>query len=291
MMSRLRKLASDKSIYFIAEIGQNHQGQLKIAKQMVDSLVGVGVSAIKTAKRDIDKSLTQEQKETPYNNPHSFGATYYEHRKALELSKDDFRELKIYSESRGFDFISSFTDTNSLDFLVDIGVEYLKIASQRMWDKKLLEAAAVTRLPTIISTGMCNLDDVDRAVEVFSESEKYLLQCTSVYPCDEHLLNLNIISTYQRRYGSLVDGYGFSGHHGGVAPDILAYILGATIIERHYTLHRYWKGSDHSASLEKTGVERVLRYIDQVRMSYGSHDKSILPEEQLTIKKLRADLH
>ena len=134
-------------LYFIAEIGQNHQGDINIAKKMVDQLVGTGVSAIKTAKRDIDTCLSEEQKKSLYNNPNSFGKTYYEHRKALELSHEDFIELKNYSESIGFDFISSFTDENSLNFLVhECGVKYLKIASQRMADVELLKKAALKNI-------------------------------------------------------------------------------------------------------------------------------------------------
>ena len=133
-----QKVKSD-GVYFIAEIGQNHQGSLKIAKKLVDSLIGTGVSAIKTAKRDIDTCLSEEQKSQLYENPNSFGRTYYEHRKALELSLDEFNELKLYSELKGFDFISSFTDLNSLNFLTDINLDCLKIASQRMADLKLLE--------------------------------------------------------------------------------------------------------------------------------------------------------
>ena len=133
------KIFNDKDVYFIVEIGQNHQGSIDVAKQLVDSLDGLPVSCIKTAKRDIDTCLTEEQKNMIYDNPNSFGRTYYEHRKALELSKDNFIELKNYVESKGYDFISSFTDENSLDFLVDIGVTGLKLASQRLADYNLLE--------------------------------------------------------------------------------------------------------------------------------------------------------
>lgn len=280
-----------KELYFIAEIGQNHQGSLDIAKKMVDVLVGSGVSAIKTAKRDIDICLTEEQKNMPYVNANSFGETYYEHRKALELSKDEFRELKEYTESKGFDFISSFTDQNSLDYLVEIGVKKLKIASQRILDIPLLKASSLTKKPIIISTGMCDLDDVDEAVNIFRDNEKYLLQCSSVYPCEFEQINLNVLYTYKNRYKYDVNGYGFSGHHAGIAPDLAAYMLGIDILERHFTLHRHWKGSDHSASLEVDGIKKILKYIDQMNRSMGNSKKSILPDEQKAINKLRGDLN
>ena len=277
-------------LYFIAELGQNHQGDIKIAKRMVDSLIGSGVSAVKTAKRDIDVCLTDEQKSMIYDNPNSFGRTYYEHRKALELSNSEFEELKEYSESKGFDFISSFTDIPSVDFLVDIGLKKLKIASQRITDKKLLKHTAdIFSGEVYMSSGMSTIDDIDNMIDTFKNNKKYLLQCTSVYPCPNELLNLNTIKMYKERYSNQIDGFGFSGHHAGIAPDISAYLMGATIIERHYTLNRSWKGTDHAASLGIDGVRKIIKYINEIDEAMGSYDKHILPEELPAIKKLRGD--
>ncbi len=277
-------------VYFIAEVGQNHQGDINIAKKLVDSLKDLPVSCIKTAKRDIDTCLTEEQKNMIYDNPNSFGRTYYEHRKALEFSKDDFIEFKNYVETAGFDFLSSYTDLNSLDFLQDIKVTGLKVASQRLTDIKLLEATTDSNLPVIISTGMSDISEVDIAVKILSNSEKYILQCTSTYPCPENELNLNVISMYKKRYGEMIDGVGFSGHHIGVASDIAAYMLGAKIIERHYTLERTMKGTDHIGSLEKRGIEYILSYITQVEQALGTSNKRVLESELVALKKLRADL-
>lgn len=277
-------------MFFICEIGQNHQGNLQIAKQMVDSLIGTGVSAIKTAKRDIDICLSEKQKNMPYVNKNSFGKTYYEHRKNLELSKDDFRELKDYVEQKGFDFISSFTDVNSLDFLNEIGVKTLKIASQRLVDYELLDETAKTNKTIIISSGMSNIEQIDKVINLFENNEKFLLQCTSIYPCECTDLNLNVLKTFQQRYQGKVNGFGFSGHHSGIAPDLAAYMMGANIIERHYTLHRHWKGSDHAASLELDGVKKIIKYIEQINDSMGSSVKRILEKEQTAIDKLRGDL-
>ena len=161
----------DKGYYLIAEIGQNHQGNLLIAKKMVDMLKHIpGVSAIKTAKRDIESSLTTIQKNAPYENSNSFGSTYYDHRKALELSNESFIELKNYVEQSGLDFISSFTDTVSLQFLIDINTKILKIASQRAIDIPLLLAAAQSKKPIILSTGMCDISNVDYAVSFFRDN-------------------------------------------------------------------------------------------------------------------------
>jgi len=277
-------------LYFIAEIGQNHQGDINIAKKMVDLLVGTGVSAIKTAKRDIDTCLTEDQKNMPYINERSFGKTYYEHRKALELSKDEFKELKEYSESRGFDFISSFTDKPSLEFLVSIGVKYLKIASQRMTDHQLLKEAAKTGIPTIISSGMSTIEDIDTAIGIFGKTEKYLMQCTSSYPCSDSDINLRVINSFMDRYGDNISGYGLSGHHMSIAPDLAAYVMGATIIERHFTLDRNMRGTDHPGSLEIDGVKKIIRYINQISVAMGSSNKEILECELPALHKLRGDL-
>lgn len=277
-------------VYFIVEIGQNHQGDISIAKKMVDSLKGLPISCIKTAKRDIDVCLSEEQKNKLYDNPNSFGKTYYEHRKALELSKDHFVELKNYVEDAGFDFISSFTDKPSLDFLNEIGTTGLKIASQRTADIELLKETANTKLPVVLSTGMSDISDVDRAVDVLKHNELHLLQCTSTYPCPENELNLNVLQTYRERYKGLVDSIGFSGHHTGVAPVIAAYLLGARIIERHFTLSRNMKGTDHVGSLELRGLTYILKYIDQVSKAMGTSKKYILDSELPALRKLRGDL-
>ena len=279
------------SIYFIAEIGQNHQGDIKIAKQMVDALIGSGVSAIKTAKRDIDTCLTEEQKNMAYDNPNSFGKTYYEHRKALELSHEEFEDLKNYIEKNGFDFIPSFTDIPSFDLINSLGCEKIKIASQRVADVKLLQHAANEFDGAVyMSSGMSNYSEIDRMIDIFKDNEKYLLQCTSVYPCPERLLNLSILKSYRKFYLGIVDGFGFSGHHTGIAADLCAYLFGATIIERHFTLNRSWKGTDHAASLGIDGIRKILKYIEQIDDAVGSYDKHVLPEELPAIKKLRGDL-
>lgn len=273
-------------VYFIAEIGQNHQGDIKIAKQMVDSLVNTGVSAIKTVKRDLDTCLTEKQKSMIYDNPNSFGKTYLEHRQFLEFTEDEFCELKEYSEKRGFDFLSSFTDEISLQFLDSLDMDALKIASQRVFDIKLLESTAKTNRPIILSTGMSDMDMVSLAVDTFKNNDLYLLQCTSSYPCVESDINLNVINTYKTTFPEC-RGYGFSGHHIGIAPDLTAFVMGVDIIERHYTLNRSWKGTDHFGSLEKPGVVSILKYIEQMRISMGSHNKEILDCELGSIRKLR----
>lgn len=277
-------------LYFIAELGQNHQGDIKIAKQMIDELVGTGVKAIKTAKRDIE-SLPKKMKEFPYINENSFGKNYYEHRQALEFSFDIFFELKKYAESKGFDFISSFTDIISFEFLKKIGLQKIKIASQRTIDEKLLNHIAKSFHGTIyMSSGMSDIKIIDKMIDIFKNKKKYIMQCTSVYPCANNILHLRVLKTYRKRYKKLVDGFGFSGHNMSIAPDIAAYALGATIIERHFTLDKKMKGSDHAGSLEIKEIKQLLEYLHEAAVCLGNSKKYILPEEQKAIDKLRMDL-
>jgi len=284
----MRIKSNPNPVYFIAEIGQNHQGDINIAKKLVDSLKGLPISCIKTAKRDNDVCLSDAQKEMIYDNPNSFGRTYYEHRQALELSKEDFLELKNYVEAAGFDFLSSYIDKPSLDFLQEIGVTGLKIASQRTFDLDLLKATADTKLPVVLSAGMSTIEEVDTAVDILKDNnELYLLQCTSTYPCPEEELNLNVLDTFKERYKGKIDDIGFSGHHVGIAPDLAAYMKGSKIIERHYTLSRSMKGTDHAASLERSGVEYILRYISQMEAALGSSEKTVLDSELPALRKLR----
>jgi sialic acid synthase SpsE len=277
-------------LYFIAELGQNHQGDIKIAKQMIDQLMGSGVKAIKTAKRNIDL-MPEDQKNMLYDNKHSFGKTYYEHRKALELSETNFEELKGYAEKKGFDFVSSFTDIPSFLFLGLIGIKQFKIASQRIADEELLRYVAEHWKGTVyMSSGMSKLPDIENMINIFRNNKKYLMQCTSVYPADAKIQHLRILKTYRRKFKNKVDGFGYSSHYKGIAPDIAAYALGATIIERHFTLNRKWKGTDHALSLEIHQVRKLIKYLNEVAKSLGDSEKKILNEEVPAIKKLRADL-
>jgi sialic acid synthase SpsE len=282
-------------IYFIAELGQNHQGSLEIAKKMVDSLVGTPVSAIKTAKWGLE-SRAEEWKKMPYLGPHSFGENYYEHRKRLELLPEEFADLAEYISDNGFDFLPSFTDSVSLDFLCSLGCNKLKIASQRVDDLVLLKKAAdyleAVEGVVVMSTGMSDVEDVDKMVSEFRNVKSYLLQCTSVYPCPEEFVNLRVLRHYKTKYikNGWVNGIGLSGHHSGIAPDIAACRMGASIIERHYTLDKGMKGSDHGASLELDQVRQFFKMMDSINVSLGSGTKRVLEEEVPAIKKLRGDL-
>ena len=278
-----------KHPYFIAEIGQNHNGDVHKAVNLVEKLAKIpGVSAIKTAKRHVDKHRA-EWEATPYSGPQSFGANYYEHRKALELTDTQFMALKSYTEHKGLDFISSFTDAESLDFLLKIGVNKLKVASSRVKDLDLLEQ--IPRETTVyLSTGMSSMEDIQEALIAIKARRLILMQCTSAYPCPEDKLNLKALDVFRLHFRGRYEALGFSGHHLGIAPDIAAYTLGATVIERHVTTSRALKGTDHAASLELAGVEKLTRYLKQAAEALGSPIKTIQDIERPAMEKLRHDL-
>ena len=289
-VNRIERTAWHNGVYFIAEIGQNHQGDLKTAKRMVDSLVGTGVACIKLAKRDIDVSLTAEQKKQRYRNPDSFGKTYYEHRKALELPGRDFLDLGRYIKKKGFDFASSFTDLRSLR-LVGAHADVLKIASSRVTDLSLLRAVSEYSKPIIMSTGMSDIHQIGAALDVLRPHNlPYLLQCTSSYPCKLKNVNLSVLRYFRIQFKGIIRGFGLSGHHEGILPDLIAYSMGATIIERHYTLDRTQKGSDHRLSMLRGEIIGLMNGIQDIRDLMGDPLKKVLPCEGKAMKKLRADL-
>jgi len=257
----------------IAEIGINHQGDVDIAKQLISKAKDCGADAVKFQKRTINRILTQEGLEMPYDNPNSFGRTYGEHKLALELSEKDYADLQAYANSLDVMFIASGWDEESIDFLFDLGVPFFKMASADLTNHPLLVHTAKKELPMILSTGMANMQMVHEAfaaVHVHNE-QVAILQCTSTYPSSFEEINLNVLTTYQKEFPDTVIGY--SGHELGIAIPPVAVGLGAKIVERHFTLDRTMKGGDHAASLEPQGFLKMVRDIRHVEMSMGIFEK------------------
>ena len=230
--------------------------------------------------------LTLEEYNKPYDNPHSFGKTYGEHREYLEFNAKEYAELKRFADSIGMIFFASPWDIASADLLNHLQMPLFKISSACITNLSLLELVAGFGKPTIISAGMSNLDEIERAVKVFENAvtEYALLQCTSAYPCDFDDVNLNVIADFKRRFNCPI---GFSGHHKGIAVDVGAVALGARIIERHFTLDRTMKGTDHAASLEPQGLHRLVRDVRAVEKAMGSATKMLLQCEIENRNKLR----
>lgn len=269
-------------VNFIAEIGQNHNGSLATAKQMVDSLLGSGVKIIKTAKRDVN-SFPEEWKITPYENKNSFGKTYHEHRLALELTDKEFLELRDYVQFYGFQFMSSFTDLPSLKWLIKNSI-MIKVPSSRATDHKCLKYIAKHYTGTVfISYGMSSHGDILKARGILKGCNGVELLCTSAYPAKKEDLNFSLIQTYGFK--------GVSGHWVGTTYDPFAYSMGAKFIERHYTLDKTWKGTDQALSITADEVKYIIDTTAEIDAFMGKGGKKqVLPSEQKTIYKLRYDL-
>ena len=278
---------TQRHCYVIAEIGQNHQGDLELAKELIRTAKLCGADAVKSQKRDIHSLLTPEEYSRPYDSPHAFGQTYGEHREALEFSAEQWGELFDYARGIQIDLFASAWDLPSADLLNELGCPTFKVASASLTHLALLRRYASFGRPIILSTGMSSLEEIDAAFEVLRGTEHYLLQCTSAYPAAFDSVNLRAMQSLGARYGCTV---GLSGHHRGIAIDSAAVALGARLIERHFTLDRTWKGSDHAASLEPMGLSKLVRDLRAVEAALGSPAKAIQPCELPARAKLRGPL-
>ena len=233
-------LGTDK-VFFIAEAGINHNGSLENAKRLVDLAKRAGADCVKFQKRTVSRILTKAGLKRPYNSENAFAETYGEHKKFLEFSFDQFRELKQYCDEVGILMTASGWDEESVDFLFDLGVPFFKMASADLTNFPLLEHTAKKGLPIFISTGMSNMEDVVKAYELVSvyNSKICVMQCTSSYPTRDEDINLRVIDTYKKHFKGAVIGY--SGHEKGIAISLGAVALGAKVIERHFTLDRTMK--------------------------------------------------
>lgn len=281
-----RIISDSEPVFIIAEIGINHQGSLDIAKKLIVKAQECGADAVKFQKRSINRILTREGLEMPYENRNSFGKTYGEHKRALELSEEDYTELIEFTQKNDLFFSASGWDEESVDFLVKIKVPFLKMASADLSNFPLLKHTAKTELPVILSTGMANMELVKSAYELFIKynTNAAIMQCTSTYPARFDELHLNVISTFRQSFPEAVIGY--SGHELGIAIPGVAVALGARIIERHFTLDRTMKGGDHAASLEPQGFAKMVRDIRHIEKALGESQKTMQKSEKPIYTKL-----
>jgi N,N'-diacetyllegionaminate synthase len=284
-----RAIGEGHPCFIIAEIGINHQGDINIAKKLIDVASFCGADSVKFQKRKVDRILTKEGLNMPYNNPNSFGKTYGEHKRVLELSEEDYEELKKYADTKRLVFLASAWDEESADLLEKLGVEAYKMASADLTNLPLLEHIAKKGKPTILSTGMASLEEIEEAVNHIKKwnDKIILLQCTSTYPCEFNEVNLNVIKTLRDKFNLPI---GFSGHEKGIAVSAAAVALGACVLEKHITLDRTMKGSDHSASLEPEGLRKIVRDVRAVELTLGKKDKELQTSEIPIKKKLAKSL-
>jgi len=285
-----REIGDHTPCYVIAEIGHNHQGSLDKARELFREAKLAGAHAVKLQKRDNRGLYTRAAFEKPYDNENSFGATYGEHREFLEFGREEYVALQAYAKELGIDFFSTAFDLASADFLESLNVPAYKIASGDLKSLPLLKHVAAFGKPMIVSTGGALLEDVKRAYDAILPINPNLaiLQCTAGYPAAFEELDLRVISTYRDHFAEAV--VGFSSHDNGIAMPVAAYMLGARVVEKHFTLNRAMKGTDHSFSLEPVGLRKMVRDLERTHKAMGDGTKKIYDSERAPIVKMGKSL-
>jgi N-acetylneuraminate synthase/sialic acid synthase len=265
--------------YVIAEIGHNHQGSVERAMKMFEEAKDCGADAVKLQKRDNRALYTDEFFNKPYENENSYGPTYGLHREALEFDKAEYQELQAFASEIGITFFATAFDFESVEFLAGLEMPAYKVASGDLSNTPLIKRIAEVGKPMVISTGASTLDDVRRAYEAVAEinSEVAFLQCTAGYPAEWDELDLRVIETYRQLFPGHV--IGLSSHDNGISMPVAAYVLGARIVEKHFTLNRALKGTDHRFSLEPQGLRKLVRDLERLHVALGDGTKTMYPSE------------
>lgn len=265
-------------VYVIAEIGLNHNGDMELAKKLIDAACDAKAQAVKFQKRTTKEILTKEGINKPYQSPHAFAPTYGEHRDKLEFSEEQYAILKKYAASKGIHFFASTWDKVSTDFLYDLDIDAYKVPSADTINLPLLEYVAKKGKPVLLSTGMSSMEEIRDAVEaVLKHNKKVILfHCISLYPSPEHMINVRFQDVLQKEFAPLPVGY--SGHEMDLLPTLVAVSRGAKVVERHLTLDKKMKGSDHAASLEPHQFKELVESIRRVEKILGE-DKKVMYAE------------
>ncbi len=276
------------SIYFIAEIGINHNGNLEIAKKLIDASKESGFDAVKFQKRTIDLVYSKEVLDSKRESP--WGETQRDQKNGLEFGKTEYNEINKYCELRKIDWSASAWDLESLKFLDSYNLKFHKIASAMIVDKNFLKEVAKRKIYTYISTGMSTQKNIEEAVEIFSENNCpfELMHCVSDYPLDFNEANLLTINALRKKFNCKV---GYSGHESGLAVSFAASTLGITSLERHVTLDRSMYGSDQASSIEPRGMKELISTIKKIHASFGKEKLgNITDTEKKMSKKLRGHI-
>jgi N-acetylneuraminate synthase len=271
-------------IFFIAEIGINHNGDIRIAKDLIKCAKDAGCDAVKFQKRTIDLVYTKELLDSYRESP--WGTTQRAQKEGLEFGYDEYKEIDHYCKELGIEWYASAWDLESKKFLRQFNCKYNKIASPMLTYEPLLQEVASEKKHTFISTGMSDVKNIDRAVQIFREAECpfELMHCISTYPMDDEDANLNCIKTLRDRYGCKV---GYSGHEVGLAVSYAAAALGISSLERHITLDRAMYGSDQAASIEPAGLRMLVGAVRKIEKAMGDGVISVIEKEVSISRKLR----
>lgn len=286
MLTENRRIDENEPPFIIAEIGNNHNGDLEIAYRLIQMAKKIGVDAVKFQVKDIEVAFSKEVLDQPYLGPNSFGKTYREHKKFLEFSEEQLKAIYNYAKKIGIICFSTPFDVNSVTLLKRLGNPIYKISSFHVNDLKLIESICKTGKPILMSTGMSTIDEIDTAMKLIKKytDNVALLHCVSCYPTEDKDVNLRVINTLQKRYDCPV---GYSGHERGTSISTAAIVLGASIIERHFTLDRTMKGPDHASSVEPTGMALIVDRAKRIYEALGSPEKRVLESELKNRKKFR----
>ena len=279
-----KEVSAISPTYLIAEIGINHNGDLNIAKKLIEESAKAGFDAVKFQKRTVEVVFTKEELLRPRES--IFGNTNGALKHGLEFGIDEYSEISNYCKKLGIDWFASPWDVESLNFLEKFDVVAHKVASACLTDRALLQAMRKTGKPVFISTGMSSIDQVREALALLDPKNTIMMHAVSVYPAKPEQLNIGWIEDLKKNFPDIPVGY--SGHEAGVTPSVIAVAkYGAVCVERHVTLDRAMWGSDQSASLEPQGMERVVKYIRSIPVVCGTGSKTILEEEKPILEKLR----
>jgi sialic acid synthase len=281
-----KTIQDDGDAYVVAEIGHNHQGYLATAKRMFRIAKECGADAVKLQKRNNRKLYTKAAYDRSYDNRNSYGTTYGEHREALEFGRVAYRELFDYARELGITLFSTAFDFDSVDFLAEFDPPAFKIASGDVKNIPLLTHIARLQKPMVLSTGGATMEDVNRAYDAIMpvNDQLAILQCTAAYPADFNELNLKVVTTFREHFPNTV--IGLSSHDNGIAMAVAAYMLGARIIEKHFTLNHTLKGTDHAFSLEPVGLRKMVRDLRRCREAMGDGVKRVYETEVAPITKM-----
>ena len=279
-----RMIGDEHPAYVIAEIEINHNGDLEIAKQIIDAAVHAGVDTVKFQKRTPDVSTPDTQKKQMRETPWGY-ISYLDYRYKVEFTAEQYREIDVFCKERNIPWMVSVWDEPAVDFMENFDTPAYKVPSASLTDHKLLKHVRKTGKPMIISTGMSTMEQIRKAVKLIGEENLVVMHCTSTYPCEPEELNLKMIETLRKEFPN--NPIGYSGHEVGLVPSAIAVALGACAVERHITLDRAMWGSDQAASVEPGGFERLVKYIRVAEASVGDGVKKVYDSEMASMKKLR----
>ncbi len=279
-----RMIGDGHPAYIIAEVGINHNGDLEIAKKIIDAAAHAGADAVKFQKRTPEVATPPEQQKQMRETPWGY-ITYLDYRYKVEFGLEQYREIERHCKEKKIDWMVSVWDEPSVDFMEQFDTPAYKVPSASLTDHALLTHVRKTGKPVIISSGMSTMEQIRRGVDVVGAKDLVIMHCTSTYPCEPEELNLKMIQTLRSEFPN--NPIGYSGHEVGLVPSAVAIALGASSIERHITMDRAMWGSDQAASVEPGGFERLVKYIRVTEAALGDGVKKVYESEKGSLKKLR----